>query len=58
VRAITQIAQVGARLLETGEQEERIRALEAAVLQNTDRLESSFDAPEASSDFLAHDASQ
>jgi hypothetical protein len=32
VRALTAIVQVGARLLETGEIEERVAALEAAVV--------------------------
>jgi hypothetical protein len=47
----------GATLIEKGELAARIDKLEAAVLQNPDRFESNFDAPEASSDFLADDAS-
>jgi hypothetical protein len=49
--------QIAAELHEKGELADRIEKLEAAVLQNQDRAESSFDAPEASSDFLADDAS-
>jgi hypothetical protein len=37
VRAITSIAQVGARLLEVGELEERVRALEATLNPRAER---------------------
>jgi len=51
-RSVVALVMAAAKLHETGDQEERIRALEAAVLQNKDRLESNFDAPHDGSDFL------
>jgi hypothetical protein len=55
-RTAVALVMAAAKLLEVGELEERMRALEAAVLQNPDRFGSNFDAPEQGSDFLADDA--
>jgi hypothetical protein len=50
-RVILTGTQAAAKLLETGEQEERIRALEAAVLERKNQAESAFDTPEGASGF-------
>jgi hypothetical protein len=47
-RALLYAVQTGIKVRETGDQEERIRALEAAVLQEEQRFDSAFDAPEES----------
>jgi hypothetical protein len=46
VRAMLYAIQTLLKVREAGDQEERIRALEAAVLQQEQRFDSAFDAPE------------
>jgi hypothetical protein len=50
-RTLLAAAMTALKALETGDQEERIRALEAAVLERTNDSESPFDTTEDNSEF-------